>query len=584
MTQTFRTPIKQYFNLLATYLRPQWPKVVLPAVLLVGDIGLTLANPQILRYYIDTTQTKGPLTVLLGAALLFLVIAFAGQIVASFATYCSQDVGWTATNRLRSDLLLHCLRLDMSFHQSHTPGEMLERVDGDVAALANFFSLFAILILGNFLFLIGVLLLVMREDWRIGIGLTLYALLALAIMRKIQGLAVPHFRAYRSAAAEMSGFWEERIIATEDIRANGAEAFVLRCFFQFQRNTMLKGRKAQLMGRAFQTTLEFLASFGLATTFALGTYLLESGRISIGTVYLIYYYTNFLSLNIGQITQQVNDLQGATASITRIRELYFTRSHVQDNGNSQLPSGPLPITYQNISFSYVNNNTVLHDISFHLPAGKVLGIVGRTGSGKTTLTRLLSRFYEPDSGTIFLGHQELHHVSLAALRQHIGVVTQDVQLFHASIRDNITFFDDTISDERIVAVLHTLELGAWYTSLPQGLDTILTPGGGLSAGEAQLLAFTRVFLRNPDIVILDEASSRLDPATEQRIERAIDKLLRNRTGIIIAHRLPTVQRTDDIMILEDGTIREYGPRTVLAQEPTSRFYSLLQQGLEEVLS
>ena len=576
--------MKQYFDLLATYLRPQRPKVVVLAVLLVGDIGLTLANPQILRYYIDTTQAKGPLTVLLGAALLFLVIAFAGQIVASFATYWSQDVGWTATNRLRSDLLLHCLRLDMSFHKSRTPGEMLERVDGDVAALANFFSQFAILILGNFLFLLGVLVLVFREDWRVGLGLTLYAGIALGIMRKVQGLAVPHYKAYRQAAAEMSGFWEERIIATEDIRSSGAEAYTMRSFFQFQRNTMFKGHKAQLMGRAFQTTLEFLASFGLATTFTLCTYLLEAGHISIGTVYLIYYYTNFLSLNIGQITQQVNDLQGATASIERIRELYFTRSHVEDNGIRHVPTGPLAISFQNVSFSYVNNNPVLRNISFDLAAGKVLGIVGRTGSGKTTLTRLLSRFYDPDAGTIVLGDQEVRQIPLKELRQHIGVVTQDVQLFHASIRDNITFFDENIPDERIVAVLQALELGAWYKALPQGLDTILTPGGGLSAGEAQLLAFTRVFLRNPRIVILDEASSRLDPATERRIERAIDTLIANRTGIIIAHRLPTVQRADDILILEDGAIREYGPRVALAQEPTSRFYALLQKGLEEVLS
>jgi ATP-binding cassette subfamily B protein len=160
-----------------------------------------------------------------------------------------------------------------------------------------------------------------------------------------------------------------------------------------------------------------------------------------------------------------------------------------------------------------------------------------------------------------------------------------VQLFQATVRDNLTFFDRSIDDARIQAVIEELELSSWYESLPEGLDTRLETGGrGLSAGEAQLLAFTRVFLRDPGLVILDEASSRLDPATEQLIERAVDRLLRNRTAIIIAHRLGTVQRADEIMILRDGRVIEYGERERLAADPASRFYELLQTGLEEVLA
>ena len=201
------------------------------------------------------------------------------------------------------------------------------------------------------------------------------------------------------------------------------------------------------------------------------------------------------------------------------------------------------------------------------------------------MARLIFRLYDPQSGCIEINGEDVRNAHLETLRRNIAIVTQDVQLFRASVRDNLTFFDRSISDEQILATLEELELADWYRSLPQGLDTELDTGSrSLSAGEAQLLAFTRVFLRNPGLVILDEASSRLDPATEQRLERAVDKLLQNRTAIIIAHRLGTVHRADEIMILDAGRVSEYGDRKQLAADPDSRFYQLLQTGLEEVLA
>ena len=171
------------------------------------------------------------------------------------------------------------------------------------------------------------------------------------------------------------------------------------------------------------------------------------------------------------------------------------------------------------------------------------------------------------------------------LRQRVAIVTQDVQLFQASVRDNLTFFDDSISDDHLLKVIDDLGLRDWLGTLPNGLDTKLETGGrSLSAGEAQLLAFTRVFLRDPGLVILDEASSRLDPATEQLIERAVDRLLENRTAIVIAHRLRTVERADEILILDRGRVIEHGEREILEQDATSQYYRLLQTGLEEVLA
>ena len=238
-----------------------------------------------------------------------------------------------------------------------------------------------------------------------------------------------------------------------------------------------------------------------------------------------------------------------------------------------------------LSFGYDADALVLRRIQLRLGAGRVLGILGRTGSGKTTLTRLLFRLYDPTAGAIRLGGVDLRAARLVELRRRVGVVTQEVQLFHATVRDNLTFFDDTVADEHILAVLDRLGLQAWYAALPAGLDTLLAAGtsGGLSAGEAQVLALVRVFLKEPGLVILDEASSRLDPATEQLVEHAVDALLSGRTGIVIAHRLATVLRADDILILENGEIVEYGPQAELRRDPASRFSHLLQVGLDEVL-
>ena len=253
-----------------------------------------------------------------------------------------------------------------------------------------------------------------------------------------------------------------------------------------------------------------------------------------------------------------------------------------------LPEEALSISFDDVTFRYddeAGDEIVLDDVSFSIKPGRVVGLLGRTGSGKSTVARLITRLHEPQHGEVRVGGNATWDIDLATLRHHVAMVTQDVQLFRATIRENLTFFNDSITDTELMDVLRTLELDGWIGSLPSGLDTKLESGsGGLSAGQAQLLAFTRVFLRNPGVVVLDEASSRLDPATEAMLERAIDHLLDNRTAILIAHRLETVTRADDIIILEDGRVIEAGDRISLADDPDSVFSRLLVTGMKEALA
>jgi len=612
-----KLPFGQYGNLLITYLRPQRRRVAALAALLLSSIALQIANPQLLRYFIDSAQNpRSELRSLFVAAGLFIGIALATQLLSLGATYVSEIVAWSATNDLRSDLALHCLRLDMVFHKGRTPGELIERIDGDVTALANFFSQFVVRVLGNVILMLGVLIVLLIEDYRIGAVMTVLATVLFFTLIFVQRLTVPFWSRARESSAALFGLIEERLSGTEDIRSSGAIDYTMNRLYERGRDRLFHERRAAVFGSlTWLTPLLFFAIAG-ALTYWLGYRFFTAGTMTLGTVYLILFYTDALLRPVIQITRQIEDLQKAGAGIVRVRELYAISSGLAD-GASELPAGSLAVEFADVTFEYDDENdgrrktedqsglynaqdaatsneqlssfvlrpssSVLHDISFQIAAGRTLGILGRTGSGKTTLTRLLFRLYDVTAGAIRLGDADIRDLRFDSLRQRVGMVTQDVQLFHATVRENLTFFDPSIPDERILAVLEQLELLPWYQSLANGLDTVLAGSGGLSAGEAQVLAFTRVFLRNPGLVILDEASSRLDPATERLIERAVDRLLAERTGIIIAHRLATVLRADDILILESGRIREYGEREALRNDPRSRFAELLRTGMEEVL-
>jgi len=611
-----RVPIRQYARLLKTYMRPQWRWFVVLAVLILVTIGLRLANPQILRSFLDTASEGGPRSVLIFDALLFFGIALASQGLSVASTYVGETVAWTATNALRLDLLKHALTLDATFHKEYASGQLIERIDGDVATLSNFFSRFAIQILGNGILVAGILGLLFREDWRVGLPILLFAIFTLFLLVWIRKLAIPFWTKYRKLSAKFFGFLGEQIAGTEDIRANGAESYVLRRFTEFIRKLFPVRLRSSLGGYGMWMANVALFAVGHAVAFAVGAWLWRAAVITIGTVYLIFHYTELLRGPISEIRTQITDLQRAEAGIRRIRTMLETESKLVDVGRERLPDGPLAVALDDVSFAYeartgigdepdegdadeeaseagddaesdaVRETAVvaLTDVSFALDPGRALGLLGRTGSGKTTLARLLVRLYDATEGSVLLAGHDARTVPLADLRGAVRMVPQEVQLFRATIRDNVRLFDETVTDDRIHDALAHLGLDAWIETLPLGIDTMLeSAGGGLSAGQGQLLSLARAFLADPGLVILDEASSRLDPATEVLLEAAIDRLLEGRTAIIIAHRLATVERADDILILEDGRALEYGERAALAADASSHLSHLLRTGLEEVL-
>lgn len=578
-------PFKAYWDLLSQHIRPQKGRFVLLTVMLLSSIGLRIIAPQIMRKFIDSALAGQALQTLTITALIFIGVALIQQVIAVSVTYLGENVAWTATNALRAELAWHALNLDMRFHNDHTPGELIERIDGDVTELATFFSQFALNLVSNGLLLIGVLAALFLEDWRTGLGFTIFSFATILILGRLKDIAVPHQKARRQAEAELYGFLEEQLAGTEDIRSSGAVDYSIRELFRHQSQILTHNRRSHFKRWIIENAMGLALTTGTLLAISSGYWLYTAGLVTIGTVYLFVHYINLLEEPFWAMTHEIESFQTIGACVERLTEFRNFKAEVLDGAGVDIPAHPLKLAFQDVTFSYNGNDSVLSGLSFQLNPGSVLGLLGRTGSGKTTLARLIFRLYDPKSGCIEINGKDVRHASLETLRRNIAIVTQDVQLFRASVRDNLTFFDRSIPDEKILATLEELELGDWFRALPEGLDTKLETGSrSLSAGEAQLLAFTRVFLRNPGLVILDEASSRLDPATEQRLERAVDKLLQNRTAIIIAHRLDKVHRADEIMILESGQVSEYGDRRELAKDANSRFYRLLQTGLEEVLA
>lgn len=597
----------EYWSLLRQYLSPMKFRLLLLAVFMTLGNFLPLITPQILRFFIDTATDNLeasrdilrrfllPLSEWIGsdplitAAFFFIAVSIAGQLIRFINSYLSQDIGWRATNQMRGDLAQHCLTLDMTFHQQKTPGEMVERVDGDTTTLATFFSALILDVAGGLIRLGLILILVAREDWRIGIAMTAFTAVAMLVFNLTRSVAVPIYAAEREGYAKMFGFIEERIGGIEDIRTNGGVPYTMNRFFKVVQEVFKLNLRSDIIGECLRSLTGGLFALGYALAMGVCIWLYQNSIFTLGAIVLVFDYMRQLQFPLHTISRQINELQRATAGMKRIEQLYQTQSSLKDGSKSpsSLPAENIQpiaipdVAFDQVTFGYVEEEMVLKNLSFELGKGKVLGLLGRTGSGKTTITRLLFRLYDINKGGIRIAGTPIQELKQADLRHYIGLVTQDVQLFNATVRQNLSLFDGQISDQKIVSVIEELGLTDWYRSLPEGLDSLLAAGGsGLSAGEAQLLAFTRIFLKDPGIIILDEPSSRLDPATEARIDFAIQKLLQGRTGIIIAHRLGTLQRVDEVMILEGGQIREYGPRQTLANDPKSRFAELLKTGLE----
>ena len=339
-------------RLLTTYLAPQRARVALLAVMLLGGIGLQLLNPQVMRFFIDTAAAGGPMRALLLAALVYLVAGLLGRGLTFATSYVGLNVAWKATNALRGDLTRHCLRLDMPFHKTHTPGEMIERVDGDALALGTFFSQMVVKTTGNALLVIAILFLLYRENAAAGLILTAYTALIVAVLAGTQNLGAKRWAAARQAWAEQSSFLEEHIAGSEDIRGIGAEQYVLDKLLGIM-NSLTERARGGWMANALGFSLtNFLYIVGYGLGLGIGAYLYTRGSVTIGTAFVMVYYIGMLAAPLDEIRDQAKELQQATGSVDRINELFALQPQVVETARAELPAGALSVAFEDVSFAY----------------------------------------------------------------------------------------------------------------------------------------------------------------------------------------------------------------------------------------
>ncbi|NYD42203.1 ATP-binding cassette domain-containing protein [Nocardioides panaciterrulae] len=483
-----------------------------------------------------------------------------------------------AEGRLRADLLDAALHQPLSTLTDQAVGEVLDRVDDDtheVGTLLRQSAWQAIrTVLGS-----GPLWIVAGLTWWPAFVLfPLAGVGALAVVRpllpQVSARKVEEEMAWTDHAAAM----EEGVAARDDLRVSLGQAHVIRRCTELaatvhERFAIVLGLESRI-GRRTGTMLHGV----LAATALVGVVLVVDGRLDTSALVTLFLVTTMFVGRVDQLARQLPDLQAGLGAVIRLRALLATER--EPLGGGELPTGALDVSFQDLHFAYEEGRFALQHVDLHVPAGTTCALVGRTGSGKSTLASLVSRAVEPEPGTVLLGGVDVLDLDLQLLRSAVGVVTQRTEILAGTLAENITLFRP-VPRAQVEDAVAELGLQGWVAGLPQGLDTLLGPGGtSLSSGEEQLVAFARLLVRDVRVVVLDEATARMDPVTEANVVRAAERLLAGRTGLLVAHRLSTTQRAEQVAVLEGGRVVQHGPRSRLARQP-GPFRELLTAAAED---
>ena len=540
---------------------------------------LSTLTPYLLKIVVDDYLLLKNYEGMRSIIMIMMVVLFLEVVFMYLFTYYANWLGQKVIKNLRVDVFQKILKFKMSFFDKNAVGRLVTRTVNDIETIASIFSQGLFMIIADILKMVTVLtvmIIINLELTLVVVSIFPFLIYATRVFQKSMKVA---FEKVRREVANLNSFVQERISGVKIVQIFNREQLEIKNFNDIN----IKHKEAWL--RTVWINSIFFPLAEISTSICIGLLVWYGGfnnlngeNISLGTLFLFISMSGLLFRPLRQIADRFNTLQMGMVSTERIFKILEDDSEIKDNGKIEHTSFNGLIEFKNVKFSYVENQIVIDDISFKIHPGETLAIVGPTGSGKSTIINLITKFYEIDSGRILIDGNNIDELKLDNIRNKVGVILQDVFIFADTIFNNITLFNKDISLEDVKKSAKDLEIHDFILSLPGGYNfNVSERGGTLSSGQKQLLAFLRVLVNNPDILILDEATSSIDSYSEDLIKRATKKITKDKTSIIIAHRLSTVESADKIIYMENGKILEFGNHKELLNIDNGKFKKLYRE-------
>jgi len=531
--------------------------------LLVGQAISILRGENSLSFF-DNLSNEISIRLIIGILFITVLLRLGLQ---GFQSYNIQAVGQRLTARIRNDLFSHSMSLSLRFHDRMPVGKLLTRLTSDVDALSEVFGSGAVGVLADFVSLIVISITMILIEWRLGLLLLIIQIPVTLFILWLQKRYRKQNYKVREELSQLNSNFQENLQGLEVVQMFRRQTLNGQNFFKTGINYKNAVNGTIFYDSSISAFIEWVSLAAVALVISLGGYMVAEGAMGLGTLTTFILYSQRLFEPLRQLAERFTQIQGGLTAVERISELLEKKVEIYDQIPQKVEAQSISnssrtvfgeVLFENVSFFYREDEPIINDLSFKIKPGEHVALVGPTGSGKTTLIRLLCRLYEPQKGNIYIDGRNIKNIPIQSLRKQLGVVLQDTFLFSGNVADNLRL-DSLVDNQRLKDICSELGLDNLLTKLPNGLETYIRErGGNLSSGEKQLLSIARVAIRDPKVLIMDEATAFMDPSTEATLQRDLDRLLEQRTALVIAHRLATIEASDRILVLKKGRLIEQG--------------------------